>query len=302
MKTLLLGVLLLASPSMAAVLGVTPIAVDNSNHALPSNLICLTQEWAGVDEVLHSKILALKTLEPGAFVLSGSNRENPNYCYDPARVTPGHQCDFDEVLELLQQKTNQRAVINVTPPYQGSVILRNQDQPFSKKFWRATSFVQGAQVASVGILLVVPTSVSKWSDHPYQDALKHWKRAYTTKPVWDKDDFWVNAGHPYAGAIYYNLVRSQGATMLQSFLYSTFQNLWWEYGLEAGAEQPSLTDLITTSNIGSILGEITHRATLRMARDGFNSFGEKALVLILNPAYVLNNGFKVKHRPLPVYE
>jgi len=304
MKTILF-LMLFAQSAFAAVMEITPIAVDNPDHKLPANLICLTQEWASVDEILHTKILALKELAPAAFEINGA--ENPNYCYDPSKVPEQNKVDFDYVLNLMQEKTNRQAVFPTmvnpqmaAPSYQGSVLLRNQDQPFSKKFWRATAYVQGAQLASVGILLVVPKSVSKWSDHPYQDAIKHWKRAYTTPPVWDKDDFLVNAGHPYAGAIYYNLVRSQGATMLQSFLYSTFQSVWWEYGIEAGAEQPSITDLITTSPIGSIFGELTHRATLKMAQNGFNSFGEKALVLILNPSYVLNNGFKVKHRTLPM--
>lgn len=291
--------LLFGSSSFAAMMGVTPIAVENSNHALPSNLVCLTQEWAGVDVELHAKILELKTLAPEAFSLNGA--ENPNFCYDPAKIPEHYQCDFDQVLELMQSKTNHEASIGIPQnSQQGSIILRNEDQPFSKKFWRATAYVQGAQVVSVGVLLVLPSSITKWPPNPYQDAIKHWKRAYTTPPVLDKDDWLVNAGHPYAGAIYYNLVRSQGATMLQSFLYSTFQSVWWEYGLEAGAEQPSITDLLTTSPIGSIVGELTHRATLRMAQDGFNSFGEKALVLILNPSYVLNNGFKVKHRPIPL--
>lgn len=289
MKTLLLF-LFLNHSALASMMEVTPIAIENSDHTLPSNLICLTNEWGKIDQSLHAKILALTHLVPEAFQINGS--ENPNHCYDPTKIPVKHQPDFDSVL---------RSIMIPTPEEepQGSIILRNEDQPFSKKFWRASAYVQGAQLASVGILLAVPRSVSKWPDQPFADAAKHLKRAYTTPPVWDKDDFLVNAGHPVAGAIYYNLVRSQGASMLQSFLYSTFQSVWWEYGLEAAAEQPSMTDLLTTSPIGAIIGELGHRATLKMAKNGFNSFGEKALVLIINPSYVLNNGFKVKRKPNP---
>jgi hypothetical protein len=65
--------------------------------------------------------------------------------------------------------------------------------------------------------------------------------------------------------------------------------------LEAVAEQPSIQDMLFTSTLGSALGEVTHRLTIRMGRNGF-SIAEKIFASILNPAYVLNNGFNKRHQ------
>jgi hypothetical protein len=60
--------------------------------------------------------------------------------------------------------------------------------------------------------------------------------------------------------------------------------------LEAVAEQPSIQDLLVTSNLGSVVGELSHQAKLRMSRNGFSIF-EKILTVPINPVYAINNGF-----------
>jgi hypothetical protein len=66
--------------------------------------------------------------------------------------------------------------------------------------------------------------------------------------------------------------------------------------IEALAEQPSIPDLIFTPTLGSALGELTHRVMIRLNRNGFSTF-EKILVTFINPAYVINNGYKKHHSP-----
>ena len=61
--------------------------------------------------------------------------------------------------------------------------------------------------------------------------------------------------------------------------------------IESWVERPSIQDLIITSNLGSLLGEAIHRATLRMKRNGFTTI-EKIFVIVSNPAYCINNGLK----------
>lgn len=279
------------------VLNVTPIALENSDHVLPDQTICFTQEWADVDPGIQSKILALRNLVPQAFDMNGT--ANPNLCYDPKKVPLENQEDFNLVLALIQSKAGNNAVINLATEHSPEpIILRNQEKSLGKKLLRATAVVQGSQLAGMGILLMLPSSINKWNEKPMKDAWAHIQRAYSTYPVWDRDNKFINyVGHPVSGGIYYNMIRSQGATSLQSFLYSTSQSVFWEYVVEVGAEQPSIQDLLFTSTIGSVLGELGHRATLKMAKDGF-TLGEKALIVILNPAYLINNGFQVK-RGLP---
>ena len=50
--------------------------------------------------------------------------------------------------------------------------------------------------------------------------------------------------------------RRSGFTVLESFGYSTIMStFFWEYGIEAFAEIPSIQDLIITPVVGSVLGE-----------------------------------------------
>jgi len=78
---------------------------------------------------------------------------------------------------------------------------------------------------------------------------------------------------------------------LESFIFSAIQSCLWEYVFEAVAEQPSIQDLIITPVVGAPLGELIHYGTLKMKENGF-SLLEKILVTILNPAFVVNNGYK----------
>ncbi|MBK9064691.1 MAG: DUF3943 domain-containing protein [Acidobacteria bacterium] len=99
-------------------------------------------------------------------------------------------------------------------------------------------------------------------------------------------------GHPYAGALYYNMMRSQGGTPLQSFGFTLFQSTLWEYAIESVAEQPSIQDLVITPIAGSLLGEVFHQLSLEILKKGNLNFGQKVLVFFLNPSWVINNGFR----------
>lgn len=174
--------------------------------------------------------------------------------------------------------------------------LRNEKASFGKKLIRAKLVVGGAEALGMGILITLPRSITKWDEDWMDDAKRNLKRAWTKAPVWDKDEWAINyIGHPLAGAAYYNMLRSQGASRLSSFIFSTVQSTIWEYGIEAIAEQPSIQDLFITPLVGSLIGELAHQGTLRMKRNGF-TLGEKILVTIINPSYVLNNGFRMTNK------
>ncbi|HYN40831.1 MAG TPA: DUF3943 domain-containing protein [Thermoanaerobaculia bacterium] len=176
------------------------------------------------------------------------------------------------------------------PPLSG---LRNWDRPFMTKAKRSFFTITGIAVASGVVLAFLPQNFSRWDGDVLSRAMANLKRAWTRPPVWDEDIFFHNyLGHPYAGAFYYNMVRSQGATAWQSFGYALFQSTFWEYVVEALAEQPSIQDLFITPVIGSLLGELFNRWSLHILRSGRLNLGEKALVFFLNPAYVVNNGYR----------
>ena len=171
--------------------------------------------------------------------------------------------------------------------------VRNSTATFGTKFWRGTLIITGTEIASGVVLALLPTENTKWDADTLSRAGSNFKRAWTELPTWDGDIPFHNwIGHPYAGAFYYNMLRSQGGTVLQSFGFAAFQTVMWEYVLESWAEQPSIQDLITTSIMGSVLGELFNRWSVAILRKGHLNFGQKALVFFLNPSYVINNGYR----------
>jgi hypothetical protein len=178
-------------------------------------------------------------------------------------------------------------------------VYRNQYAPFSRKALRGSLFIFAIEASSVAVLFATPESFSKWDRSKILNFRQHYIETFTMPPVYDRDYWYINyIGHPYQGSYTYNAVRSQGANVMQSSLFTIGHSFLWEYILEGGAERPSIQDLVTTPIGGIILGEATHLMTTRMSINGFNWY-EKAIVIILNPVYVFNNGFKfAKNRNL----
>ena len=171
--------------------------------------------------------------------------------------------------------------------------VRNELAPLGTKFLRGTLIITGTAFASGVVLAVLPKQFSKWEDDSFSRGGSNFVRAWTEPPVWDGDVAFHNwIGHPYAGAFYYNMVRSQGGTIRQSFAFAVFQSVMWEYVIESFAEQPSIQDLIATPIMGSVVGELFHRWSVAILRKGRLNFGQKALVFFLNPSYVINNGYR----------
>jgi hypothetical protein len=185
---------------------------------------------------------------------------------------------------LVQAATDPRA------PLKG---VRNASAPFGTKFVRGVLIITGTEIASGLVLSLMPKENTNWDGNPLSRAGSNFRRAYTSPPVWDGDIYFHNwIGHPYAGAFYYNMIRSQGGTIGQSFAFAVFQSTMWEYVLESWAEQPSIQDLIATPLIGAVLGELFHRWSMAIVKKGKLNFGQKALVFFLNPSYVINNGYR----------
>lgn len=180
------------------------------------------------------------------------------------------------------------------PPSDGTLRgVRNWDSPYGKKFLRGTLIITGTELASGVVLALLPRQYTKWDDTALQRGSANFKRAWSEPPVWDGDVFFHNwIGHPYAGSLYYNMMRSQGATPWQSVGFTVFQTLMWEYVIEAVAEQPSIQDLFMTPVAGSLLGELFHQVSLGIVKKGNLNFGQKVLVFLLNPSWVINNGFR----------
>ena len=141
-----------------------------------------------------------------------------------------------------------------------------------------TILLVGSSVVIMGLLYMAPSSFTNWEDKDKSPFSKWWKNV-SHHPVIDKDDFFLNyVTHPYSGALYYMGARSAGANGLYSFLYSTaLSTFFWEYGIEAFAERPSIQDLIITPVLGSMLGECFYLAKRHIVSNDEKLLGSSVL-------------------------
>jgi len=183
------------------------------------------------------------------------------------------------------------------PAYIYSLQINHREASIGNKILRGTLYVSSYNITMGTYLLVAPEYVSKWNKKEkfqIKSIVNQYRKSFTTAPVIDKDLWMVNyIGHPYQGGFYYNSLRSQDASVWHSALFCIGHSLLWEYGWEAGMEQPSIQDLISTPVAGILVGELSHIATQKLSKNGF-SWYEVILVCLMNPAYAINNGFRVK--------
>jgi len=187
-------------------------------------------------------------------------------------------------------------LVKKNPPYLFKSEMGHQNKTLANKLLRSTSYSIIYNSVILSGLVFAPESFSKWENKEEKfklsSILNQYKQAYTTPPVVDHDLWMTNyLGHPYQGGFYYNTLRCQGATVLQSSLFCIYRSLLWEYGWEACVEQPSVQDLFVTPIGGILVGEATHLATIEMSKNGFRWY-EIVATCLLNPSYVVNNNFK----------
>jgi hypothetical protein len=200
-----------------------------------------------------------------------------------------YQCGFFLAVMLLAFIPLNAQYIRTPDP-----VLKHNEKTFGNKMIRGSAYSLGYNAVIMTTLILSPEYISQWDrKEVFKSAAirEQYRLSFTTPPVKDNDLFIVNyVGHPYQGSFYYNAVRSQGARIWQSSLFAIMQSVLWEYVWEGGLEQPSIQDLIITPLGGILLGELSHRATLAMGKNGFQWY-EIILTCIINPAYAFNNGF-----------
>lgn len=137
----------------------------------------------------------------------------------------------------------------------------------SERLWSQTRLIFVSGLVAAGILYTMPEEVTGWDKDVKLDELAgRWWSNVSRKPVWDRDHWTLNyVGHPYFGGVYYQIARKSGYKQWNSFVYTTLMStFFWEYGLEAFAERPSVQDLIITPITGWICGEWAFRTEQRI--------------------------------------
>ena len=141
----------------------------------------------------------------------------------------------------------------------------------------------------------------------YEDGKKVYSSTFSTswhhlreeRWVHDPDPFNVNQfGHPYQGATMYGLARSSGQNFWTSLLYSNVGSFAWEMAGET--DSPSINDLITTAQAGSMLGESLYRISDLVLKDmpGGRHIWHNVLADVLSPSSAINRrAFGERFRP-----
>ena len=144
-----------------------------------------------------------------------------------------------------------------------------------------TLYLQLVLLSSIGVLSLMPESVTGWNEEELaaRSLESRWKENVSTRPVWDRDDPFINyVGHPVSGAWYYTMARNDGMSVTESALVSVLMSTFvWEYGYEAFAEVPSIQDLIVTPLAGSLLGEWFYTLERRLDTNGGVVFGSRVM-------------------------
>lgn len=154
-----------------------------------------------------------------------------------------------------------------------------------------TYTILGLSVATVGMMTLLPESITKWDeeDRDLSGLGGKWKDNVTAGPVWDRDEHFLNyIMHPYFGGVYYTAARHAGYNEFESFLYSaTMSTFFWEYGVEAFAEVPSWQDIFITPFFGAVVGEMMFEAEKDLVASGGEVWGSETMggvtLFFLNP-------------------
>lgn len=207
------------------------------------------------------------------------NRSYPSYTYTESFTTPDpyHLGLSENALQLEE------------PPVAKYLTLQSQkDWDYLKE---QTYTILGLSVATVGLMTMLPESVTKWDeeDRNLSGLGSKWKDNVTDGPVWDRDEHYLNyIMHPYFGGVYYTAARHAGFNEFESFLYSaTMSTFFWEYGVEAFAEVPSWQDIFITPFFGAVAGELMLEAEQEIVASGGEVMGSSAMgnvtLFLLNP-------------------
>lgn len=168
------------------------------------------------------------------------------------------------------------------------------DVPDRKGLRRDTKYFIGVQVVTIGVLYLMPESVSSWSDEEKDDysLSKWWDNV--RNPKRDTDDYFINyVLHPYCGAAYFVRARERGYNDRQSFWYSVMLSSAYEFGPEAMFEEPSVQDLIVTPVAGSLLGKyfmsVRKGIETRSEQRGYRTRRERWIWTLTDPLGAVNH-------------
>ena len=253
----------------------------NSNKVNTSNISRITLAISlTASAVLPLQSFAQTSVEAGvnspAVLTEQTIKNNAETDISPAITTD----NLDDIYREMATNTRWE---NLTPaadfyqsPFQVS-LFSPQNGEDGARLWSQTSSIFAYGFGVIGLIALLPEDISNWDKE--QGIFNKWSDNVKNGPVWDRDTGMLNlVGHPYFGGVYYQAARKSGYRQWDAFLYSTIMStFYWEYGIEAFAEVPSIQDLVITPVLGWAYGEWAFNTEMDLREDGGTIWGSSML-------------------------
>lgn len=182
-----------------------------------------------------------------------------------------------------------RKPINVQIPKRILSQINIYDMPYSKnasypnwqRLWINTGALYAAGFVALGVLEALPDSATNWNTEELRQTpwIQRWGNHVGKVMHWDGDNPIFNyILHPYGGAAYFMSARSQGFNFWESAIYGfCISTFFWEYGIEAFMEIPSIQDMIITPIAGALIGECFYKVKRKIVSNGYILCGSNLL-------------------------
>jgi hypothetical protein len=224
-----------------------------------------------VDTVVPRTVGETTVAAPNSAEQPGSHGAAPS---EPSGITSPPDSGFEQTGEPAQAEAPARSEVDwlAIPP-----------DPARHNLWVPTVEWATCLALTIPLFMIDPAFVNTGTV-----STDHFVDAWTRPPVWDTDGIVANyVLHPIMGAEAYLTVRNRGYGPIESFLFATGVSVGWEYLFEAWVERPSTQDLLVTSPIGSLQGELRFQMRRRIARWS-PSVGRNALLILVDPVEALH--------------
>lgn len=292
-----------------------PTHANDGDYSIPKNRdisISRMSDYVTPDQYKNiKKTMKSSYQEPTDFTADFNERRNMESHVAEGKIITIDTRDQESCMALSREMNFERGIcrLDKNSPFVSLVMMKEADQVEFESKINLDNLSENQKtllkdvrnfgimgVGALGLIYSLPESISKWDKEALaKDFFGKYKVNLSKGPVIDKDDWQVNyIGHPLSGAAYYTVVRHQGFGKLQSFGFAVVMStFYWEYGLEALAEIPSIQDLLITPIIGSIIGEVLYQASLRIVANDGKLFGSRTAgtvaTVLMNPAGALSD-------------
>lgn len=223
-----------------------------------------------------------------SFAETKSEKTDPHVSSTPSpqtekKITLSPEITTENIDEIYREMATNSRFENLTPssdffksPYQVS-IFSDANGEDSDRLWSQTNSIFAYGFGVIGLIALLPEDISNWDKE--EGVFNKWSENVKAGPVWDRDTGMLNLiGHPYFGGVYYQVARKSGYRQWDAFMYSTIMStFYWEYGIEAFAEVPSIQDLVITPVLGWAYGEWAFNTEMDIREEGGDVWGSSIL-------------------------